>query len=191
MFAGYDMQFDIKYAYFNFLKSIQYRSIHDPTLPETASKDTDTESDCDSIAYGFKDEFSANGSVENLAGGSTKEEWVFDLIAWVLNCSCVGFFRAGKKQRSQKEDIGIVTGKKVAWRMKILNTWMGTLMFSCSFGLSISILMHFLSQKNFEEWSTKIDVALFQYMNLLGKFFKVDGLKWSILKYNDDEIYAI
>ena len=51
--------------------------------------------------------------------------------------------------------------------------------------------MHFLSQKNFEEWSTKIDVALFQYMNLLGKFFKVDGLKWSILKYNDDEIYAI
>ncbi|KAM4085333.1 hypothetical protein ACJW30_10G019200 [Castanea mollissima] len=70
----YDMQFDIKYAYFNFLKSIQYRSIHDPTLPETASKDTDTESDCDSIAYGFKDEFSANGSVENLVGGSTKEE---------------------------------------------------------------------------------------------------------------------
>ncbi|XP_075641088.1 lysine-specific demethylase JMJ32 [Castanea sativa] len=70
----YDMQFDIKYAYFNFLKSIQYRSIHDPTLPETASKETDTESDCDSIAYGFKDEFSANGSVENLVGGSTKEE---------------------------------------------------------------------------------------------------------------------
>lgn len=29
--AGYDMQFDIKYAYFNFLQSINYPALHDMT----------------------------------------------------------------------------------------------------------------------------------------------------------------
>ena len=101
----------------------------------------------------------------------------FDLIAWVLNCSCVGFFRAGKKQRSQNKDIGIVTGKKVAWRMKILNTWMGTLM-SYNFGLSILILMHFLSQKNFGEMKHKIDVALFLSLSFFFFFFFV-GCCWT------------
>ncbi|KAL1315915.1 lysine-specific demethylase JMJ32-like [Arachis hypogaea] len=41
----YDMQFDIKYAYFNFLKSIHYRS---PSLllPEKFSEETDSDPDC-------------------------------------------------------------------------------------------------------------------------------------------------
>lgn len=70
----YDMQFDIKYAYFNFLQSVHYQSTHVPTLPETASEDLDSESACDSFAHGFKDELSADGSVANLAGTSIKEE---------------------------------------------------------------------------------------------------------------------
>lgn len=32
--AGYDMQFDIKYAYFNFLQSIQFRSTPSPLLKD-------------------------------------------------------------------------------------------------------------------------------------------------------------
>jgi hypothetical protein len=68
------MQFDIKYAYFNFLQSVHYQSTHVPTLPETASEDLDSESACDSFAHGFKDELSADGSVANLAGTSIKEE---------------------------------------------------------------------------------------------------------------------
>ncbi|KAL5741095.1 hypothetical protein ACOSP7_029959 [Xanthoceras sorbifolium] len=35
----YDMQFDIKYAYFNFLQSIHYKSPRDPTLSEIECKD--------------------------------------------------------------------------------------------------------------------------------------------------------
>lgn len=43
--AGYDMQFDIKYAYFDFLQSVHYRSTHSPTLPETVSEDSKLEAD--------------------------------------------------------------------------------------------------------------------------------------------------
>lgn len=37
--AGYDMQFDIKYAYFNFLQSIHCPSIENPTLAKKLSED--------------------------------------------------------------------------------------------------------------------------------------------------------
>lgn len=41
--AGYDMQFDIKYAYFNFLQSIQCPSIESQTLAETVQEDFDSD----------------------------------------------------------------------------------------------------------------------------------------------------
>lgn len=41
-YAGYDMQFDIKYAYFNFLQSIQYRSTPSPMLHDKLSEETDS-----------------------------------------------------------------------------------------------------------------------------------------------------
>lgn len=41
--AGYDMQFDIKYAYFNFLQSIHCLSIKTPTLPVTVHEDLDSD----------------------------------------------------------------------------------------------------------------------------------------------------
>ncbi|KAG2680038.1 hypothetical protein I3843_11G079300 [Carya illinoinensis] len=70
----YDMQFDIKYAYFNFLQSVPYRSTHNPTLPGTMSDDLDLDSDSDSFAYGFKDKLGADESVTNLPTDSAKEE---------------------------------------------------------------------------------------------------------------------
>lgn len=36
----YDMQFDIKYAYFNFLQSLHFKSPCDPTLLEIESEDS-------------------------------------------------------------------------------------------------------------------------------------------------------
>ncbi|XP_022730777.1 jmjC domain-containing protein 7 isoform X1 [Durio zibethinus] len=36
----YDMQFDIKYAYFNFLQSLPYQSTDDPTIPESECEDS-------------------------------------------------------------------------------------------------------------------------------------------------------
>lgn len=80
MFAGYDMQFDIKYAYFNFLQSVPYQPTHNPTLPGTMSddlnsdSDSDSDSDCDSFAYGFKNKLGADESVGNLPNASAKEE---------------------------------------------------------------------------------------------------------------------
>lgn len=68
------MQFDIKYAYFNFLQSVPYRSTHNPTLPGTMSDDLDLDSDSDSFAYGFKDKLGADESVTNLPTDSAKEE---------------------------------------------------------------------------------------------------------------------
>lgn len=41
-YAGYDMQFDIKYAYFNFLQSIHYRSTPSLMLQENLSEETDS-----------------------------------------------------------------------------------------------------------------------------------------------------
>lgn len=41
----YDMQFDIKYAYFNFLQSIQYRSTPSPMLHDKLSEETDSAPD--------------------------------------------------------------------------------------------------------------------------------------------------
>lgn len=38
----YDMQFDIKYAYFNFLQSIHYRSTPSLMLQENLSEETDS-----------------------------------------------------------------------------------------------------------------------------------------------------
>ena len=37
--TGYDMQFDIKYAYFNFLQSIPHSSIEDAKLPNAERKE--------------------------------------------------------------------------------------------------------------------------------------------------------
>ena len=37
--AGYDMQFDIKYAYFNFLQSIHHPEIKNMTLPKSECND--------------------------------------------------------------------------------------------------------------------------------------------------------
>ena len=42
-YAGYDMQFDIKYAYFNFLQSIHYQSAPHPMVQEKSCEDTDCE----------------------------------------------------------------------------------------------------------------------------------------------------
>ncbi|KAL6206002.1 hypothetical protein ACLB2K_023253 [Fragaria x ananassa] len=42
--SRYDMQFDIKYAYFNFLQSIQCASIESQTLAETVQEDFDSDS---------------------------------------------------------------------------------------------------------------------------------------------------
>lgn len=39
------MQFDIKYAYFNFLQAVHYRSIHNPKLLETAAGESDLNTD--------------------------------------------------------------------------------------------------------------------------------------------------
>ena len=47
-YAGYDMQFDIKYAYFNFLQSIHHPSLS-PPAHEKLSEETD--SDPDALAY--------------------------------------------------------------------------------------------------------------------------------------------
>jgi len=41
-YAGYDMQFDIKYAYFNFLQSIQYRSTPSPVLKDKLAEEIDS-----------------------------------------------------------------------------------------------------------------------------------------------------
>ncbi|KAL2348737.1 hypothetical protein Fmac_002737 [Flemingia macrophylla] len=38
----YDMQFDVKYAYFNFLQSIQYRSTPSPMIHDKLSEETDS-----------------------------------------------------------------------------------------------------------------------------------------------------
>lgn len=38
--AGYDMQFDIKYAYFNFLQSLHFKTPCDPTLLEIDYEDS-------------------------------------------------------------------------------------------------------------------------------------------------------
>ncbi|XP_050906266.1 lysine-specific demethylase JMJ32 isoform X3 [Lathyrus oleraceus] len=43
----YDMQFDIKYAYFNFLQSIDYQSPTNPTMPETLCEEIDSGLDGD------------------------------------------------------------------------------------------------------------------------------------------------
>jgi len=39
------MQFDIKYAYFNFLQSIQYRSIPSPILKDKLAEEIDSDPD--------------------------------------------------------------------------------------------------------------------------------------------------
>ncbi|XP_021893560.1 jmjC domain-containing protein 7 isoform X2 [Carica papaya] len=54
----YDMQFDIKYAYFNFLQSLPYQSSYNPTLMESESKDLVS----DASARGLKDELRADES---------------------------------------------------------------------------------------------------------------------------------
>lgn len=38
----YDMQFDVKYAYFNFLQSIHYRSTPSPMLHDKLTEETDS-----------------------------------------------------------------------------------------------------------------------------------------------------
>jgi len=45
LYAGYDMQFDIKYAYFNFLQSIRYRSAPSAMISDKLSEEIDSDSD--------------------------------------------------------------------------------------------------------------------------------------------------
>lgn len=49
--AGYDMQFDIKYAYFNFLQSIDYRSPQSPMVHEKLSEEIDSPQSPDDDNY--------------------------------------------------------------------------------------------------------------------------------------------
>lgn len=44
LYAGYDMQFDIKYAYFNFLQSIRYRSTPSTMINDKLSEEIDSDS---------------------------------------------------------------------------------------------------------------------------------------------------
>jgi jumonji domain-containing protein 7 len=46
-YAGYDMQFDIKYAYFNFLQSIDYRNPTSPMMPVELCEEIDSGPDDD------------------------------------------------------------------------------------------------------------------------------------------------
>ncbi|KAK9289574.1 hypothetical protein L1049_007730 [Liquidambar formosana] len=66
----YDMQFDIKYAYFNFLQSIHYLSTHVPTLPgmecDYSSSDA---SECN-----LRDQLCTDSSVANEVEGSKDDE---------------------------------------------------------------------------------------------------------------------
>ncbi|KAH1163263.1 hypothetical protein GYH30_001688 [Glycine max] len=43
-YAGYHMQFDIKYAYFNFLQSIRYRSTPSTMINDKLSEEIDSDS---------------------------------------------------------------------------------------------------------------------------------------------------
>ncbi|KAK3200221.1 hypothetical protein Dsin_023636 [Dipteronia sinensis] len=67
----YDMQFDIKYAYFNFLQSIHYKSPHDPTLSEIECEDSGS----DASVHNLRDEVRADTLTLN-AKQDNEDKWV-------------------------------------------------------------------------------------------------------------------
>ncbi|CAM8927948.1 unnamed protein product [Rhodiola kirilowii] len=62
----HDMQFDIKYAYYNFLQSMQFTSTHNSKLEDQAPKDL--------AESNLKDALHSNGSMTRLIEGSQENE---------------------------------------------------------------------------------------------------------------------
>ncbi|CAM8930991.1 unnamed protein product [Rhodiola kirilowii] len=62
----HDMQFDIKYAYYNFLQSMQFTSTHNSKLEDQAPKDV--------AESNLKDALHSNGSMTRLIEGSQENE---------------------------------------------------------------------------------------------------------------------
>ncbi|XWS71277.1 hypothetical protein CRYUN_Cryun03dG0124700 [Craigia yunnanensis] len=60
----YDMQFDIKYAYFNFLQSLPYQSTDDPTIPESESEESGPHASPNHLNSRFSSDRSATNNVE-------------------------------------------------------------------------------------------------------------------------------